>query len=46
MACTNSTWIWCLAPWQGFRLGAIGGAIVGLVVGGLIVAVLHLFKKH
>jgi len=27
-------------------VNAIGGAIVGLVVGGLIVAVLHLFKKH
>jgi predicted DNA repair protein MutK len=25
---------------------AIGGAIVGLVVGGIIVAALHLFKKH
>lgn len=27
-------------------VNAIGGAIVGLVVGGIIVAVLHLFKKH
>jgi predicted DNA repair protein MutK len=27
-------------------VNAIGGAIVGLVVGGLIAAVLHLFKKH
>ncbi|MCC4231795.1 DUF808 domain-containing protein [Sphingobium soli] len=27
-------------------VNVIGGAIVGLVVGGLIVAVLHLFKKH
>ncbi|WP_300115715.1 DUF808 domain-containing protein [Sphingobium sp.] len=27
-------------------VNAIGGAIVGLVVGGLIVAVLHLVKKH
>ncbi|WP_300398016.1 DUF808 domain-containing protein [uncultured Sphingobium sp.] len=27
-------------------VNAIGGAIVGLVVGGLIVAVLHLFKKR
>jgi predicted DNA repair protein MutK len=25
---------------------AIGGAIVGLVIGGIIVAALHLFKKH
>ncbi len=27
-------------------VNAIGGAIVGLVIGGIIVAALHLFKKH
>lgn len=27
-------------------VNAIGGAIVGLVIGGIIVGVLHLFKKH
>jgi predicted DNA repair protein MutK len=27
-------------------VNAIGGAIVGLVIGGIIVATLHLFKKH
>lgn len=27
-------------------VNAIGGAIVGLVVGGIVVAALHLFKKH
>ena len=27
-------------------VNAIGGAIVGLVIGGIVVGVLHLFKKH
>ena len=27
-------------------VNALGGAVVGLVVGGVIVAILHLFKKH
>ena len=35
-----------IAPAADWIVNAIGGAIVGLVVGGIIVAVLHLFKKH
>ena len=35
-----------MGPAADWIVNAIGGAIVGLVVGGIIVAVLHLFKKH
>ena len=35
-----------IGPFLDWTVNAIGGAIVGLVIGGIIVAVLHLFKKH
>ncbi|HWV11809.1 MAG TPA: DUF808 domain-containing protein [Sphingobium sp.] len=35
-----------VGPLLDWTVNAIGGAIVGLVIGGIIVAVLHLFKKH
>ena len=35
-----------VAPLVDWLVNAIGAGIVGLVIGGIIVAVLHLFKKH
>ena len=35
-----------IAPVVDWVMNAVGAAIVGLVVGGIVVAVLHLFKKH
>ncbi|KKW90009.1 DUF808 domain-containing protein [Sphingobium chungbukense] len=35
-----------VGPFADWLVNAIGGALVGLVVGGIVVAVLHLFKKH
>ncbi|WP_150290333.1 DUF808 domain-containing protein [Sphingobium estronivorans] len=35
-----------VAPFVDWLVNAIGGALVGLVVGGIVVAVLHLFKRH
>ena len=35
-----------IGPFLDWTVNAIGGAIVGLVIGGIVVAVLHLFKKH
>ncbi|WP_313809346.1 DUF808 domain-containing protein [Sphingobium sp.] len=34
------------APVVDWTMNAIGAGIVGLVIGGIVVAVLHLFKKH
>jgi len=35
-----------IAPVAEWVVTAIGGAVVGLIIGGLIVAILHPFKKH
>lgn len=35
-----------MAPVVEWVVNAIGAAIVGLVIGGIIVAAMHLFKKH
>lgn len=35
-----------IAPLVEWLVNAIGAGIIGLVIGGIIVAVLHLFKKH
>ena len=35
-----------MGPMADWTVNAIGGAVVGLVIGGIIVAALHLFKKH
>lgn len=35
-----------IAPVAEWVVNAVGAAIVGLIVGGIVVALLHLFKKH